>query len=519
MKTVIISLFAILAVMAVGLLSTAITGNKELHAETKVGAQLYTCGMHPEIISDEPGYCPICGMKLTLKKDGSSSMTGTISIDPTTTQNMGIRTTSVKKQTLTKTVKAFGKAAYDESLVYSVDIKIDGWVEKLYVDQSGQSVAKNQPLLEIYSPRLVTAQKEYLVAYEQYHKNQTSNIGNLLTAARQRLTNWDISKEQIEKLEKDGEIVRTMTIYSPANGIITKKNLTDGVQLKAGQILYEIVDLSTVWVKAYLYEQDVPFISVGQTVEINFPNTSEEKYQGKINYIAPFLDNKNQTEIRVTLANSKNIIRPDMYAEVNIKSELAGKRLVIPRSAIINSGTKQVIYIDEGDGSYSPHVIETGVVGENDMVEVISGLNDGEIIVTSGQFMLDSESRLNEALADNHPMGHDNGGQSQPMRHGENNKMNTDKMISMKADSEELVATGGHDIYTCPMPSHYHVLQYGEGKCPECGMNLVPLGKTENKQVYVCPMTECGTVQDHNGTCPVCGMNLVRYQPEAPHDQ
>jgi membrane fusion protein, copper/silver efflux system len=595
--------------------------------------QLYTCGMHPEIISDEPGYCPICGMKLIPKRDNASGgavAAGAIQIDPTTTQNMGLVTAAVSKRTITRNLRAFGKVDYDEANIYTVNLKVDGWVEKLYVDETGDQVKKGQPLLEIYSPKLVAAQKEYLVAYDQAKSSDSSNMDNLLRAARQRLLNWDISDDQIERLVNTGEVNRTMIIRSPIDGIVIEKHFNEGEQLKPGTKLYEIADLSSVWVVAYVYEQDLPFVSVGQTAEIDFPNLPGKSYTAKIIYVSPFLDLKRQAEIRLELPNPHDELKPEMYAEVTLESSSPTAELAIPRKAVINSGVRQLVYVADGNDAYSPRIIKTGAVGSNDMIAVHSGLHEGEKVITSGQFLLDSESRLNEALAKGDEMGHQHGGggmehqndsnQMKPMHDStqmqhqhdsssisKNMNMsasNTDTTLSgiytcpmpqdydvlqygpgkcpkcgmalvpveetanhevyycpmtedsvvqnkpgrcpkcgmklvklevnqptpqqmdssshrhemhkseMKSDKEESVITGGHDIYTCPMPSHYNVLQYGPGKCSECGMALVPLAETDNKEVYVCPMTSCGTVQDHPGTCPVCGMNLVRYQPE-----
>jgi len=200
------------------------------------------------------------------------------------------------------------------------------------------------------------------------------------------------------------------------------------------------------------------------------------------------------------LNNSDNLLKPEMYADVSINSQLSGERLVVPYSAVIHSGIKEIVYVKSGEDSYSPRIISTGAFGENDLIEVVSGIFEGELIVTSGQFMLDSESRLNEALADGSPVDHN---------HSTDTESHSDEF-----DPDELVATGGHDIHTCPMFSHYNQLQYGEGDCSKCRMKLVPLAETDNNKVYVCPMSECETVQDHKGKCLICGMNLVRYQAE-----
>ncbi|MBU8934846.1 MAG: efflux RND transporter periplasmic adaptor subunit [candidate division Zixibacteria bacterium] len=462
--------------------------------------QQYTCGMHPEIISDEPGYCPICEMKLTPKKKDAGA-TGSVTIDPVTRQNMGLVTAPVEYRTLTKKVHAFGKVAIAEPNKHTVNLKIDGWVERLFVDHEGEKVYRGQPLLELYSPTLVAAQQEYLIAVKS-----SEAVADLVEAGRRRLANWDISDDQIKRLESSGEITRTMTILSPVNGVVISKLISEGDHLKPGAKLYEITDLSTVWVVAHIYEQDVPFVHLGQQAIVALPNTDGREITSTISYISPFLDSHGQLEIRLDIDNSNHRLLPEMYAEVSIESQLEGDHLTIPRSAVINSGVRQLAYVASGEDIYEPRVIVTGAVGDSDHIVVLSGLSLNELVVTSGQFLLDSESRLSEALAAGAQIGHDHGGDH-------------DQHLSVEHDPDEFLATGGHDIYTCPMPSHAHVLQYGEGNCSECGMKFVPLEKTDNRQVYVCPMTECGTVKDHKDTCNVCGMNLVRYESEESHDQ
>ncbi|UCC44405.1 MAG: efflux RND transporter periplasmic adaptor subunit [Candidatus Zixiibacteriota bacterium] len=559
--------------------------------------QQYTCGMHPEIVSDEPGYCPICEMKLTPRKSGAGKA-GSVTIDPTTRQNMGLVTTPVEYRTLKRKVRASGRIVVAEPNRHTVNLKVDGWVERLFVDHEGEAVHRGQPLLELYSPALVATQREYLIAVESGRVAE-----DLIEAVRTRLANWDISEDQLQRLQSSGEVTRTMTIRAPADGVVVSKKVSEGDHLKPGTELYEIADLSTVWVVASIYEQDVPFVSLNQKASVQLPHTGFDEIASTVSYVSPFLDPHGQVEIRLNADNYDSRLKPEMYAEVSIESHLEGKHLVIPRSAVINSGNRQLAYVASADDVYEPRVIVTGAVGDDDYVAVLSGLTENEPVVTSGQFLLDSESRLSEALADGYRAGHDHGGEHSPsqlpaekkglsgvytcpmpshahvLQYGEgycsecgmelvpveetdndsvyicpmrecavvqnepgrcpkcNMKLTlltpptdeehhsegihdlTAAQVSTSSEADELVATGGHDIYTCPMPSHYHVLQYGEGPCAECGMKLVPLAETDNSQVYVCPMSECGMVKNKKGTCDVCGMNLVRYQPEADDDK
>ena len=493
-------------------------------AQAEESQQLYTCGMHPQIISKEPGYCPICGMKLTPKKDNNVAMKGSIVVDPTVVQNMGMVVADVSRQQLQRKVRVFGKIQYTEPSIQSVNVKIPGWVEKLYIDYEGQSVKKGQPLFLVYSPELVAAQQEYLVALKNKQALGNSGSNNLLQAAVMRLENWDISQEQITRLSDDGQLTRTMLIRSPFDGVVITKRVAVGEHLNPGAEIYRIADISKVWVQGYAYEQDLPYISTGQTAEVSVPSLPNKTFSGKIIYVSPFLNDANQAEIRIETTNPDLLLKPDMYAEVNINSRLDGGRLAVPRKAVINSGAKEIVYLAEGDGSYEPRLITTGASADGDLLEVTSGLNEGDKIVTSGQFLLDSESRLNESLGMNHNHGSMASSDTKDEQmndmamdtHQHSDDMKTDDNSSMevKKPGQKQVQPKLSGIYTCPMPEHYHVLQYGPGTCPECGMKLVPIEQTKNTEVYVCPMSEDSVVSDKPGKCLKCGMDLVKLDSD-----
>ena len=514
MKKIIFTVIFIGAALgAVYLLSAP--GNTAIAENTGTAVeQQYTCGMHPEIISDEPGYCPICEMKLTPKKDGAGK-SGSVTIDPVTTRNMGLKTVPAGYRTLSRAVRSFGKVTYREPNLFTVNLKVNGWVEKLYVDYKGARVSKGQMLLEIYSPDLVAAQKEYLIAYKASMNNTQAagNMQNLLEAARQRLRNWDISNEQLERLEETGEVTRTMRINSPADGVVIVKKVSEGEHLKTGAELYLIADLSSVWVVANVYEQDLPWVSLGREATVVLPHIPGEILTAKVSYVSPYLDENRQAEVRLELNNPAALLKPEMYAEVTLHSVLAGDRLAVPRTAVINSGVRELVYVASGEGAYEPRLIASGVVGEDDLVEIKSGLEAGEKVVVSGQFLLDSESRLNEAIGMDMSQ-HDHGG-TVPL--SDEKVQPTDEMHPAAGAGHE-----GHEpsgIYTCPMPVHFHVLRYGEGDCGECGMKLVPVEETDNAGFYACPMRECGVVQAEPGRCSVCGMKLVEFEKDTGHDK
>jgi len=462
--------------------------------------QLYTCGMHPEIISAEPGVCPICNMNLTPKRDGGNS-NGGITINPTVRQNMGLATVPAVMMSLTRTVHAFGQVAIPDRNRHMVRLKISGWIERLFVNEEGAQVFKGAPLLEIYSPELVTAQKEYLAAAE--NANRSDQLMRFMQLTEERLRNWDIPGDQIAKLKTSGEISRTMLIRAPVDGFVMHKHVDIGDQVTPQITLYEIADLKTVWVTAYVYEQDIPHIALKQEALIRTPGLPGEEFSSRVAYVSPILNAGSQVEIRLEFDNPDFRLRPEMYAEIDIKPVQTTERLAIPRSAVINSGARQLVYVASDNDSFEPRPVTTGIVDGNDMIEILNGLVAGELVVISGQFLLDSESRLSEAITptDGHQHDHDDIHQAEPKQHAGYHR-------DMKTSDDP------YDIHTCPMPVHYHVLNYGPGTCSECGMELVPVTETDNHDVFVCPMPQCGVAQPDSGVCSVCNMNLVKYLPE-----
>jgi Cu(I)/Ag(I) efflux system membrane fusion protein len=548
---------------------------------TETGAdstkQLYTCGMHPQIIQEGPGNCPICGMKLTPVKGTSASseakptgerkikywkssmdptyvsdkqgkdqmgmdlipvyedqvQEGAISIDPVTVQNMGIRTAMVEEKELTRTIRTVGNVDYNEELLYTVNTKISGWIEKLYVENTGDPVKKGQPLLEIYSPELVSTQQEYLTALKNFQQLKDSpypetrkGAEELLKSTKQRLLYWDISEGQIDQLEKSGEVKKIMILYSPANGVVTEKNVIEGTAVSMGSELYKIADLSTVWVLAKIYEYELPYIKIGQMAQIELSYFPGEVLSGKISYIYPYLNQGTRdVKVRIELPNQELKLKPEMYSNVTIASTLPGKSLVIPEEAVIHSGKREIVFVDAGGGKYSPREVVTGASGEGSVVEVKSGLMPDEMVVVSAQFMLDSESKTQEAIKKMLQSREKNSVTSVPMPDTSVQNPNSDISTSTLIQTEKQNSVGheegnfnltpnkmvhsADEVYTCPMPEHSYILQVGPGDCPECGMKLVQIPQA-GRTVYTCPMLEHHNVlSDKPGKCPECGMELV----------
>ncbi|MBW2070138.1 MAG: efflux RND transporter periplasmic adaptor subunit [Deltaproteobacteria bacterium] len=364
--------------------------------------------MDPTYVRDEPGKSPM-GMDLVpvYEEEGEEKEpTSTIRIDPVTIQNMGVRFARVERKPLVKYIRTFGNITYDETKIYAVNIKFNGWIEKLYVNFVGEKVTKGQPLFDIYSPELLSAQEEYLLALQQYTSLSTSpypsireGAQRLLEASRTRLRYWDLTEGQIKQIERTGRTRKTLTIYSPATGVVIKKTAFEGHYVKAGEHQYEIADLSRVWVDVDIYEYELPWVRQGMSAEMELPYIPGKRYHGKVLYIYPYLQAKTRTaRIRLQFVNPDYQLKPDMYANVYLKSTLAGDTLVIPQEAVIDSGVRKVVFVSLGKGKFQPREVKLGVEGNDNEFQVLAGLKEGEIIVISAQFMLDSESRLREAI-------------------------------------------------------------------------------------------------------------------------
>jgi len=419
--------------------------------------QLYSCGMHPEVISEEPGNCPICGMKLTpikstgqvmdhgeagkeekkrkilywrapmdpteiYDKPGKSKMgmelvpvyegdeaggAGSIKIDGSIQQNMNLRIADVERRDLTNVIRAYGKVTYAEDKKYSVNTKISGWVERLYINTTGEKVRKGQPLFEIYSPELVATQEEYLLALKNLEKFNSSpyedirlNAKKMVGLARNRLELWDISRSEIDEIEKNGQMQRTILLRSQVSGIVLHKAVNEGDKVGPGMDLFHIIDLSKIWVEASVYESELQLVEVGQKVELELNHFAGEKLVGKVDFIYPFLDQKSRANnLRMVFNNPDQKMKPEMYATVWIYGPTHEDALAVPAEAVIHSGMREVVFVAKEDGKFEPREVKTGTESDDGYIQVISGLFEEEKVVVSGQFLLDSESRTREAIA------------------------------------------------------------------------------------------------------------------------
>ncbi|MDP3181483.1 MAG: efflux RND transporter periplasmic adaptor subunit [Desulfobaccales bacterium] len=364
--------------------------------------------MDPRNVSDRPGKAP-CGMDMVpvYETGGEEAAPGTIAVDPNTLQSMGVRTAKVEVKDLSRTIRAVARVTYDERRLTVVNTKVNGWVDRLFARVTGDPIRKGQPLLSIYSPELVSTQQEYLLALKNLKSVGQSpfpelgeSAQRLLAATKRRLEYWDISPGQIEALAKTGQVKKDLTLTSPVNGIVMKRMVTQGQMVQAGMPLLEVVDLSEVWVEADLYEYELPWVQVGQPAQMTLSYLPGETLHGKVLYIYPYLSGATRTaKVRLAFPNPGLKLKPDMFAQVAIKSPLPQAVVAVPSEAVLDSGERQLVFLALGQGRFEPRQVKLGVEGDDGWRQVTEGLNGGEEVVTSAQFLLDSESRIREAIA------------------------------------------------------------------------------------------------------------------------
>ncbi len=374
-------------------------------AQKKRKIKYWVAPMDPTYIRDKPGKSPM-GMDLVpVYEDEEELDKNVIKIDPVVVQNIGVRTAKAIKDTFYATIRTVGHITYDEKRVRHIHTKISGWVERLFVETTGEQVNKGEELLSIYSPELVATQEEYLQALNYREKVAVSSFEDvakgadtLLESTRKRLLLMDIDPDQIKALEERGEVEKNMILHSPTTGIVIKKHVFEGMEVDPGMELYTIADLSRVWAIASVYEYELPFLEVGLEAEMCLPYEPGVVYKGRINFIYPYLSSKTRTvQVRMEFENPALKLKPNMYADVVIKTKISDEAILLPSESVIRTGLRNVVITSLGKGKFLPKEIVIGKESEG-FVQVLSGLDEGETVVTSGQFLIDSESNLREAI-------------------------------------------------------------------------------------------------------------------------
>jgi len=421
------------------------------------GKTRYQCPMHPSITSDHPGECPICGMKLVeVKQDqapqsppaapaerkvkfyrspmdpkrtsptpgkdemgmdyvpvyedeakGASGQEvqglATVTIDPARQQLIGLRTAKVSRGSVAGSWHTVGRVQIDPTRVRKTNIKVEGYIERLYVDFVGQRVNRDAPLFSIYSPSLLAAENEYLLALQTKDALAkggalTGNGDTLVTSARRKLELWDVPAYEITRLEQTRRPQKSLTFLSPISGVVTAKNVVEGARVNPGDAPYEITDLSVVWVMADAYETDLAQVRVGMSAALIVQAYPNQSFTGKVEFIDPLLDPKTRTaKVHMHFPNPAEVLKPEMFGDV-VLAGTTREGLRIPADAVVSSGTKDVVFLALGDGKFEPREVQLGQKSE-DQIEVVGGLTEGQEVVMRANFLVDSESQLRSSLS------------------------------------------------------------------------------------------------------------------------
>lgn len=419
-------LVVIAAAFAGGYIYKAVKGSPAGTAEKGGRKVLYWVDpMHPAYKSDKPGVAPDCGMKLEpvyadagataapagakLKpisaNDISTMEVGTVQITPEKQQLIGMKYEQVELGGGSRTIRAVGKVAIDETRIGHVHTKVEGWIDKVFVDFTGKLVKKGQPMLTIYSPDMLASQRELLLAAKAKTIMQNSALPSgfdqsesLLQATRRRLELWDLSEAQIDQVLRTGEPIKNITVYSPMTGYITDRKAFPQVKVMPDTDLYTIVDLSHVWIMADVFEYEAPNIRVGETARVSLQALPGRSFSARIDYLQPEVDPMTRTlKVRLNMDNPGVMLKPDMYADVEFRVNIPSK-LTVPADAVLNAGERKTVFVERGNGYFEPRQVKTGE-REGDRIQILSGLSQGERIVTSGNFLIDSESQMKAAAS------------------------------------------------------------------------------------------------------------------------
>jgi Cu(I)/Ag(I) efflux system membrane fusion protein len=368
----------------------------------------YRSPMNPEITSPVPAKDNMGMDYVPVYADGNKgeASPGEVRIDPTVVQDIGVRTEKARHETLTRDIRTVGRVTYDEDRLVRLHPKYSGWVDKVYAGKTGQQVNRGDALLAIYSPQLVSSQQEYLLALDNasdLHASPFADVkksaASLLESSRNRLSLFDMPEWQIDKLQRGGKVMKDVILDSPISGIVTAIGAREGDKIGPETELYAIADLSRIWVLADLYENDMPWVAKGDAVSIELADIPGRKFEGRVDYIYPYLDTKARTiKVRIELDNPQLLLKPDMYANADIHSDKQVDAVTIPSNAVMRTGTRNLVFIQKSRGRFEPKEVELGI-SSNGRIQILKGVKEGDDVVTSAQFLIDSESKIREAAA------------------------------------------------------------------------------------------------------------------------
>ncbi|MFN3695006.1 MAG: efflux RND transporter periplasmic adaptor subunit, partial [Ignavibacterium sp.] len=498
-----------------------------------------TCGMHPQIISDKPGNCPICEMKLTPIKNSNqksgdrkilyyrnpmnpniisdhpqkdemgmdyvpvyedeASAEGVVTIDPQVQQNMNVKTAVVESRKLSSQVITNGILITDETQEYIVTTKVDGWIEKLYVNYTGQLVSKGAKLMEIYSPMLISAQQELLTALSYQNSLKDISIEEIKNSSNEMLKNavrklqlLNVADSEIKRLKETREVKTTVTLYAQNSGTVLEKNILEGQKIMAGEQLLKIANLYNLWLIADVYEYEIPKIKIGSRATINFKFLPAKTYQGKVSFIYPTLDEQSRTvKVRINVPNINGELKPSMFANVVIEGPELKPTPVIPENSVIRSGKMDIVIVDLGNGKFKPQQVTLGIYSDG-YYQVLSGLSEGNKIVTSAQFLIDSESNLRAAVSQ-FQTGTANG--KSETKDGKSEMKMKDEQTEIKRPTKEIKKEN-HD--------------HSSSIIHEGVIDVEAIDKNKDGKLWECPM-DWNVISDESGRCPLCNMKLKEY--------
>jgi Cu(I)/Ag(I) efflux system membrane fusion protein len=475
--------------------------------EGEEAEEVWTCPMHPFVISDRPGACPVCGMDLVLRTSSTGldpaelAAMGRVAVSPVERVLANVATVPVGRADLTKEVRAYGQLVYDETSYATIPAWVGGRVDRLYVEETGTQVERGQRLLSIYSPDLLAAQEEYLVIL------RTGAVSEgLVEPAERRLRLLGMSRRQIRRLAERGETSDTVTVYAPASGTVVERLVQEGEYVSEGQPLFRLAGLRNIWVEADVYERDVPYVSEGTQVEVELVAFPGESFSGIVTLVWPFLDEETRTtRVRVEFETVDERFRAGMYATVYFTAEMVNDALVVPTEAVIRTGERSVVYVEIDENLFERRRVQLGY-RSGDLFEVRSGVEEGEQVVARGGFLIDSEAQLYA------------GGQSLHFGHI------AEEQGTVSADMQEAFRDVRVGQYFCPTDPR----QYGDepGRCEEDNMPYVEKTASTEFDPYAdpvqlvpdgawyCPMG-AEWVDDEPGRCPICGMHLVQMDHQA----